>query len=80
MRIPSQQSLGDKPEADQKSDRKSDCKQDAKKRRMTPKSENFHLLKTEKTSLGKLSFVEDELKSEVQKGNFHKNYREIKID
>ena len=70
LRIPSQQSLDDKPpEGDRKPDRK-----ETKKRRMTPKSEweSYHLLKMEKTSLGKLSFVEDEEKSEVQKGNFHK--------
>ena len=70
LRIPSQQSLDDKPpEGDRKPDRK-----ETKKRRMTPKSEweSYHLLKMEKTSLGKLSFVEDEEKSKVQKGNFHK--------
>ena len=54
LRIPSQQSLDDKPEVD----RKSDCKPDVKKKRMT----------------------QDEEKNEMQKGNFHKNYREIMND
>merc|ERR1712131_327933 len=60
LRIPSQQSLDDKPEVDRKPNRKSDCKQDAKRKRMTLKSE-----------LGKLSFVEDEEKSEEQKDQRH---------
>ena len=55
LRIPSQQSLDDKPEVD----RKSDCKPDVKKKRMTQKTkcESYHLLQMEKTKLGKLSVV-----------------------
>ena len=62
LRIPSQQSLNEKPQVDRKSKRKFDCKQDVNKKD------------------SKFEWKSYEEKSEVQKGNFHKNYLEIMIE
>ena len=62
LRIPSQQSLDEKPQVDRKSKRKFDCKQDVNKKD------------------SKFEWKSYEEKSEVQKGNFHKNYLEIMIE
>ena len=58
LRIPSQQSLDEKPQVDRKSNRKSDCKQDVNKKDSKLECKSY--------------LLSDEEKSEVQKGNFHK--------
>jgi len=57
LRIPSQQSLDEKPQADRKSNRKSDYKQDVNKKDSKLEWKNY--------------LLSDEEKSKVQKGNFH---------